>query len=332
MKKLPVVRWTTLDASQERRLARWLREREFDLATREPEEEQRRAATSGPRPTGPLDALVTPFDPAPVKPGEIRLLSTWLMPEARRPVYIAVLADWEEGLKLVAPFGPLSEPATPGELRTLRAEPPLAVLSLWNAHSLAVELVARSWIVSRMSEAEHAEAWAVFQHAATGSPVPERLVGRVGPPILDMDDPRQHYQAEEVALLAPLADATFAAEGRGPENIVELPALAAAFEMAQRTLAAESGGTPEAREIFDVPDRGLSIRIYLESDFATATMLVHEANGEPASGLDGAVVVDLSGNPLATISGAFASFPFALATAGIGVRLASGDMVPLTRR
>ena len=332
MKKLPVVRWTILDASQERRLALWLREREFDLASREPEEEPHRAPSSGPRPTGPLDGLVTPFDPPPVMSGEIRLLSAWLMPEAGRPVYIAVLADWEKGLKLVAPFGPLAEPATPGELHTLRAEPPLAVLCLWNAHSLAEELIARSWIVSHMSEAEHADAWAVFQHAATGSPVPERLVGRVGPPILDADDPRLNYQAEEVALLAALADATFAAEGRRPENIVKLPSLAAAIETSHRSLAAATGATPEAREIFDISGRGLSIRIYLESDLSTATLLVHDAADEPATVLDGAAVINLAGRPLATIAGAFASFPFAAAADGIGVRLASGEALPLNRR
>ena len=78
--------------------------------------------------------------PSPSEPGVIRLLDSALVPGAQRPVYVLILADWADGRKLIAPFGPFSTPAATMELQTNREEPHLAVICLWNARVLAARL------------------------------------------------------------------------------------------------------------------------------------------------------------------------------------------------
>src|SRR6266496_1853665 len=337
MKKLPVLRWKSASDAQRKSLARWLREREFQLAARS-KREPRPVARTGPREPSPFDNMVAPFDSEAICPGEIRLLSSWLLPGADRPVYVAVLSDWDDGLKLIAPFGPLGEPATAGELRTEREAPALAVLCLWTAHTAQEELLLRSWLVDSMSGKELADAWSIFQHTATGRPPHGSLAKRVGLPILDENDPRIAYQREEAAMLVPLVHAVLAANAPKPENLVELPNLRTAAEryvlfFADALFAKAVAWLPDFvltsdrklfvaeskynREIFDVPGRQLSIRFDLKADFATTLRLtqprvsvfVYDVTGEPAPDLNSAVIVDHWGSVLATISDSVASLP-----------------------
>ena len=203
-KKLPVIRWKAAEISQTERLQRWIKEREMVLLLEQESGTQEPGTRSEPGSPGSLSDLIADFDTDSPQPGEIRLLSSALLPGANRPVYVLVLADWESDLKLIAPFGPMTEPATPGELLTQRDETAIAVLCLWNTHSVPASHLAKSWIVDRISESELADAWMVFRHTATGAPVGAALETRIGMPILDENDPRIAYQADEAALLSPL--------------------------------------------------------------------------------------------------------------------------------
>ncbi len=328
MKKLPAIRWKTLDSVQRERLRRWIKEREMGLLLEHERGIPAPYLLTGPNAPGPMDEFVAPFDSSPPHPGEIRLLSAWLLPEARRPLYVLILADWEDDLKLIAPFGPITEPATSGELRTRRDNDlALTVLCLWNTHSVPASRLARSWIIDRMGEAELAEAWTVFRHAATGALVDTALEARIGSPILDDDDPRIAYQAEEAALFAPLAEEIASEVVDGV--IVQLPALLNEFQRGMLELAAAAEAPAGPVECFDVPARSVSIKVHLEEDHQNATLFVHDAAGEPSASLDGAEVVDQSGRPLAKIAGSFATFPFRSGASGIGVRLSSGQALHL---
>lgn len=331
MKKLPVLKWKTATPAQRERLARWLRERQFQL-TALAEEKAPPSVAAALRVAGPLDDLVAPFDVEPLRLGEIRLLSSWLLPAAERPVYVAVLADWADELMLVAPFSPLSEPATTGEWKTGREAAGLAVLCLWNSHTVPTATLARSWIVDHLSEAERADAWTVFQHIATGKPLTGALTEQVGIPIADQDDPRLIYQREEAALLAPLVESLFAESSADMSNLIRLDNLLAERDQGEHALAAAAAVTPSVREIFEAPAFGVVLRFYLEDDLSTATLLVHDPVGQPAESLDGARVIGSTGELLATVVHGFATFPIVSARNGVSLQLESGEIVSLARR
>lgn len=145
-------------------------------------------------------------DDGEVRRGDVRLLAARFVPRADRPVYVAVISDWDDGRWLIAPFGGFSVPATRGELATGCADMPLKTLCLWNARDISAEVLSQSWLVDRMGEEELASAWAVFRHVAVGDALPDALRDRVGPPIFHANDPRGIYQREEAGRLADLAD------------------------------------------------------------------------------------------------------------------------------
>ena len=160
-------------------------------------------------PAPSLPPEVHPFDSFGVWASDIRLLNPWLVRDVRRPLYFAVLGEWLDGLWLIAPFARFPEPATVGEWNTGRGETdsrqdPLAVLCLWNAHTVPFEVVSQSWFIDTLNEKEMENAWEVFRHVSTGKPLPSHLTERVGPPLYHPSDPRHEYLAEEVAGLRPL--------------------------------------------------------------------------------------------------------------------------------
>jgi len=134
--------------------------------------------------------------------GQIRLLAGWLVPGARRPVYVAVLFAWEGNVLLIAPYGPFPEPATATELLTGRPAGPLRVLSLWNARTIEPALLSEaSRFVDRLAPQELQEARIVARHALASEDMTEQLWDRVGCPIVHPDDPRIIYQDEETRMM-----------------------------------------------------------------------------------------------------------------------------------
>jgi hypothetical protein len=185
------------------RLALWLRRWREELALAEarglPE------PLPSDIPTPPRSSQVQPFDSPDLVHGEIRLLDPWLVRDVRRPLFIAVLKEWLDGLWLVAPFGRFPSPATPGEWQTGYPQDELAVLCLWNAHTVPLEVVRQSWWINNLESSELEDAWTVFRHVATGELLPAAVMPNVGPPLYHPADPRHDYLAEEVAGLRPLA-------------------------------------------------------------------------------------------------------------------------------
>lgn len=229
MSKLPHLRFTKPPAWQQERLQRWslrwrlhlLGKTEAAAETSADNEPAPEPAVPMPRPPAPQ---IRPFDDSPESfdVGQIRLLAPGGLPEAERLVYFLILSDWDGGWKLIAPFGPFEEPATPGELLTGLPDRPLQVLSLWNTYSVPIATLQQSWIVGDAPELR-AEAWDVFRHVMTGRVLPAKLVERVGPPVGNTRDERLEYQDEEMQILAPLASSARRALAAEERDRPELP-------------------------------------------------------------------------------------------------------------
>lgn len=189
---------------QVQRLSAWLSEWELEMKLRKAPMPVDDSAPATEEQKRELTHLVSYYD-LQVSCGEIRLLSPQLIPGCSRPLYFAVVSDWNDKMKLIAPYGYFSEPASTGELFTGRKNSDLRVLCLWNSHTLPINLVAQSWFVDTMSKKELDEARIVFEHVTFGHELPTHLVERVGPPICDPKDPRTVYQKEQMEIMRPLA-------------------------------------------------------------------------------------------------------------------------------
>src|SRR5689334_10254891 len=115
MSKLPKLNWKAASASQQRQLAAWLRAWRIAVRLQEVPGPQASKAKSTRTDIG---QCVSPFAPEPPSAGQIRLLSSRVLPRATRPVYVAILKNHEQGVRLAAPYGRFSQPAFEGELLT----------------------------------------------------------------------------------------------------------------------------------------------------------------------------------------------------------------------
>lgn len=205
MRELPEPTRFVSHASDRAKLSVWLSEWEVDHALGEPEDIPSREGevecSSADREL--FRSLVRPFD-GDVSEGQVRMMSPRLFPDELLPVCLAVLRDWGDDLYLCAPFSPYQTPAVQGELWTGRVHFTQSVLQLWNACILREGVVSESWLCSELTSGELIDAFAVFRYIMTGVGLPERLLGRIGPPIHSDSDPRHAYQSIECAKLSGL--------------------------------------------------------------------------------------------------------------------------------
>lgn len=206
MKKLPKIQLVQLSEKEKGHLDKWLelwsqKQTEYTVAENEyiPDE------TISSEQMAELKKQVNPFDTN-IQCGEIRLLSDAIIPAVERPYYAAVLDKGEGASMLIAPYAPLPEPATPGELNTQREHFSLANLELWNACYVPAALLKKSWLVDQLSPEENKDALAVYSNSSDGTQLPDALELRVGVPIVHPDDPRYLYLDEEAQLLVPLKE------------------------------------------------------------------------------------------------------------------------------
>jgi hypothetical protein len=185
------------------KLARWLDEREIDLSLLPPENVE-----VGEREDG-IEFDYNEPEHNNLQAGDVVLLSNELMlKEAIRPLYLAVLRNWEDDYWLFAPFSPYSEPATDNELRMESDDFGLRVLCLWNSHTARRETLAKSWFIGKLSDVERKDALSVFWHSIGTKELPDYLNERVGAQLLHSEDPRRAYICEQLALLALVRDET----------------------------------------------------------------------------------------------------------------------------
>jgi|GEM_PF-1129111 len=167
----------------QQKLDRWLREYELYRIQREENPVE--------WPQAGIPVVCTD-EPAP-GPGQIRLWPAGDLSE--EPVYGVVLPA-EYGWWWVLPFSPLAFPAVPEEC-VCRDAPPVRVVEGWNRRKAARSVVAGSWCVDRMEEAEvfRLRGWVSALEAE--QPAPEVLRERIGPPLRHPLDPRYGYLEDE---------------------------------------------------------------------------------------------------------------------------------------
>ena len=208
MKKLPPLSVPLQPASPAQQLLQWMREWSVDLALRE--ESGDVSAESRPVPSA--------VDPAPA-PGQVRLLFPLAGGSQFRLCYLGVLREVRVGRFLVAPFGRFSVPATPGEWRSPRAEPPLRVLCLWNARVMSGVKLSQSWLIDSLTDKEIADACDVYESFKGRGPVPADRSVMTGPPLCHPLDPRHDYMDEERAWMDAVASPFLS----GAQNTMEFP-------------------------------------------------------------------------------------------------------------
>ena len=199
-----------------RKLALWLDERELDQGLTNIETTQNENSE--------FESII-PFEKPKHKnlqKGDILLISRDLVDqESRRPLFVAVLRNWEEDYWLFAPFSPYSEPATDKELKMECEDQSLRVLSLWNAHTTPSENLKNSWFIGKLSDSERKDALSIFWYSLNRKEMPEHLIDRVGPKLIHSEDPRRAYIQEQLLATAWIRENTINDETNEEEKTKE---------------------------------------------------------------------------------------------------------------
>lgn len=127
---------------------------------------------------------------AKVEVGQVRLI-----PSIGRKVL--VVANWTDDRWLVSPISENDIPLVQGELLS-----EFGVFQLWNTRIFeGAEFVQMSELVGSVPEEVVGDAYDVFTYIISGyRDLTPELSKRIGPPILDDDDPRVEYQDKETHL------------------------------------------------------------------------------------------------------------------------------------
>ena len=208
MKDLPLLKFSQNGNSQKKYLKEWLLDWNItNNISSSQNEEYSPDGTITEEQIEKLKTLVRPFD-ASIKPGQIRILSSAIVPDSNRPYYAAIIKQWDDDMVLLAPYSSFTIPATTGELLSEREDFSLKTLELWNARTVPVSLLSKSWLVDELSEKEIKDALDVFANITSGKELHQELKERVGLPVINKKDPRIEYQAQETELLQPLLNRT----------------------------------------------------------------------------------------------------------------------------
>jgi hypothetical protein len=342
MKSLSKIQWSAIPKAKKAQLEQWLDLRRADLHLRSTFEQESDTSSSSQRSDeqqhGTLHIReVAPFDGV-VAIGQIRLLAPELSPDLMRPLYFAVLKEWDSDTYLIAPFSPYALPATTGELLLHDVSVHFKVLCLWNARTVAKTLVAKSWLVGDLTDDQLKEAWAVFRHAIAGHSLSDAVCDRVGLPIYTSADPRMAYEGEEAAHLEKLISLSEAAL-ESAQNDADLPDQARTHlmdisEVAEPLAWAAAAGGESAKCEFGAEDNSYSVCFYAGGSVATNSILVavYDANGNQSLSLDGARFLTSSGRELAVVANGTATLPRESAADGLVLRDNNGRLVQLHKK
>ncbi len=205
MSKLPLFKKEKVSEEQKENLEKWLFSWYQNKKNITSDDEYIADETITDEQITKLEKLVNPFDST-ININEIRLLSPKLVPDIKRPYYVAVIKEFDNNLMLIAPYSPFPIPATPGELNTGNKHFSIANLQLWNAKTIPKVLLKQSWLVDEIKQEDADDAFAVYANFTSGKALPEQLTKRIGLPIINQKDPRIEYQEKENELLLPLQE------------------------------------------------------------------------------------------------------------------------------
>ena len=292
--KLPPMHMIPIPEAQLQNSANWMAEWEIEQKLTHVSAPEEQSRVSGKRlktkPGRPWRPAANPMDDPFPAPGHIRLLNHAQVPVGSIMQYVAVLSRWSDGLLMVAPFSGYLHPATRGELLTGRSEPQLAVICLWSAISVHPLFLAQSWCVGKLSPDIMRSAWKVFQHAATGAPIPSELEAHVGAPIVHPLDPRIHYQR----MVSKQMSVLFAQTATILKQPAESPAMLSVVfgpKPVSSQLAAARAKTADMREdLYAVSNSEISMRVTTSTDGRHCEFAVFNARNQISMALDAAIV------------------------------------------
>jgi len=235
---------------------------------------------------------VADFDAA-VEAGQVRLFSYDLLNREQRPRYFLVLGRWgDDNSFMLAPFSYMSEPATTGELDTWREHFSLKVLELWNARIAPEQAIAKSWVVDNFCDSELSDARSTYQHIAYGDELPEHLIERIGPPIINPADPRLEYQQQERSEMDLFEQACTGIKNNitGP---ISFSSLLGDWSRDVDEFVLAAADEEELRDrVFSVEGYELEIVVSEEPGSDDLVVNVYDMSGEPSHALDGATFID----------------------------------------
>jgi hypothetical protein len=257
---------------------------------------------------------------APFAAGAVLLLRPGALPPAARPLYMAVLDAPAPGLALAAPFGPFAHPAVPRELLVPKRPLPLRVLCVWNARLVPAAALREAWPCGRLRP-EELRAAAVLLRCGGGNTPPQRLAGRVGPPLSHPADPRRVYLRREEVLM------DLVRGGRaGGWVFPSLPPRSVRRGLVRE--AAEGTAAYGRVERFRVDGTPYSLRLVCEQAGAAWELRVEAGRGETDDALDGWLVVGAETS--CVIRGGRAGLPFHELRHGLLLLTPSGRAVGLS--
>lgn len=331
MNHIPRIRFSQPDPAMAGRLRRWLDDWEMDCRLRDAPLPDGRSARPAPSSTTPpaLRSRLATSDGSgpPVAQGQIRLLRPEAALSSLRPVYIAILAVSGEEC-LAAPHGPFAEPAVPGELLMTRRTLGLQVLCLWNARPIDRATAEAAWWTDELSDAELADALAVWRHARDGVALPAGVADRVGPPLVHPLDPRHDYIEESASEMDVIA-------GAGRRAVVTEGGERFAYPVgrgdAPLELAAEPAPAFGSAQLFSVAGRTIRIHASPGISAGTAEIRVLSSDGRLTRELDGCHLCSLGSAPSQPIRDGRAVIGWSALATLVEIACLDGNRLPLSR-
>ncbi len=198
MRKLEKLRLISPLGTDAERLARWLNEWSFLLASLNGIDDMNHYEENIDNDKANhrdvlLGGGVAPFD-CNIEIGQIRLMA----PVANENmVFIVIISVAEGGDVCFIPFGSLTEPATPDELLSGRDKDVIRIYCLWNMRVVSATIIGKSWIVDRLDCNELERLLRAVNIYKSDICLPDDLLMDTGPSLVHPEDPRREYRNYE---------------------------------------------------------------------------------------------------------------------------------------
>ena len=262
--------------SEDAKFGLWLEEWNHTL-DQTPQAEEPDCGEDGTGPAADLTGILRPFDSGTPVAGEIRLLSSRVIP-GDRPAWVAVLETGSRGI-LVAPLSPFSVPATRNELLT-----PEGVINIGLAVWIAATGLQKSWIgrEKHLDPEQLQNAIRFLESHRSCLSCPDDLLKLTGPRLSrHASDPRHAYLDQEKQLFSPL-------HGSSVQRTPDLAILNPLPKEDPGLRLAADDQTPAAPAAeFELPGTGLQISFLLDLPEKNLRWTVFDSNGNPSTALSG---------------------------------------------
>ena len=151
-----------------------------------------------------------------VSVGQIRIVR-----HTDKPTYVLVFGKWGDDKFLVMPFSHYEEPATHEEFYSeYNGGLYMQVLQAWNARSLHVNSISKSWYCDDAGEQDIEDARTMWLFTMGQAKPDDRLLKKTGLPIYKSNDPRLQYKDEELENFARLDAEDFEISTQFCDNIL----------------------------------------------------------------------------------------------------------------